>query len=145
LVNEQAQVVGINTAVARGDNSTAANNIGFAIDTKEVLRVLEVLRAQANGESREQGYLGVGLTDRTDGGQGAVIANVESGSPADQAGIKDGDIVVSINGQPVTGRAGMIAVVRDAEPGETISITIERSGKTVTVEATLAQRSVTTG
>jgi S1-C subfamily serine protease len=39
----------------------------------------------------------------------------------------------------------MIAVVRDAEPGETISITIERSGKTVTVEATLAQRSVTTG
>jgi putative serine protease PepD len=38
LVNEQAQVVGINTAVARGDNSTAANNIGFAIDTKEVLR-----------------------------------------------------------------------------------------------------------
>lgn len=145
LVNEQAQVVGINTAVARGDNSTAANNIGFAIDTKEVLRVLEVLRAQANGESREQGYLGVGLTDRTDGGQGAVIANVESGSPADQAGIEEGDIVVAIDGQPVTGRAGMIAVVRDAEPGETISITIERSGKTITAEATLAQRSVTTG
>jgi putative serine protease PepD len=145
LVNEQAQVVGINTAVARGDNSTAANNIGFAIDTKEVLRVLEVLRAQANGESREQGYLGVGLTDRTDGGQGAVIANVESGSPADQAGIEEGDIVVAIDGQPVTGRAGMIAVVRDAEPGETISITIERSGEKITAEATLAQRSVTTG
>jgi S1-C subfamily serine protease len=145
LVNEQAQVVGINTAVARGDTSTAANNIGFAISTKEVLRVLEVLRAQADGGSRQQGYLGVGLTDRTDGGQGAVIANVEPGSPADQAGIQEGDVILSIDGQPITGRAGMIAVVRDAQPGETISITLERDGETITTEATLAERSVTTG
>ena len=145
LVNEQAQVVGINTAVARGDTSTAANNIGFAISTREVLRVLEVLRAQADGGSRQQGYLGVGLTDRTDGGQGAVIANVEPGSPADTAGIREGDVILSIDDQPITGRAGMIAVVRDAQPGETISITLERDGEEVTTEATLAERSVTTG
>jgi putative serine protease PepD len=145
LVNEQGQVVGINTAVARGDNSTAANNIGFAISTREVLRVLEVLRAQADGGSRQQGYLGVGLTDRTDGGQGAVIANVEPGSPADQAGIQEGDVILSIDGQAITGRAGMIAVVRDAQPGETISITLERDGETISTEATLAERSVTTG
>lgn len=145
LVNEQAQVVGINTAVARGDTSTAANNIGFAISTREVLRVLEVLRAQADGGSRQQGYLGVGLTDRTDGGQGAVIANVEPGSPADEAGIEEGDVILSIDGQPITGRAGMIAVVRDAQPGETITITLEREGEEVTTDATLAERSVTTG
>jgi putative serine protease PepD len=145
LVNEQGQVVGINTAVARGDNSTAANNIGFAISTKEVLRVLEVLRTQAAGGSRQQGYLGVGLTDRTDGGQGAVIANVEPGSPADQAGIEEGDVILSIDDQAITGRAGMIAVVRDAQPGETIDITLERDGETITTEATLAERSVTTG
>jgi S1-C subfamily serine protease len=54
-VNYAAQVVGINTAVARGDNATAANNIGFAISTKEVLRVIELLRKQASGEERKEG------------------------------------------------------------------------------------------
>ena len=140
LVNDKAQVIGINTAVARGDTSTAANNIGFSISSEEVQRVLATLRDQANGVKREQGYLGVGLTDRTDGGQGAVIASVEDGSPAAKAGIKEGDVVVAINGRPIAGRTGMIAVVRDAQPGDTIKVKVERSGSTVTVEATLVAR-----
>lgn len=140
LVNDKAQVIGINTAVARGDIGTAANNIGFAISTGEVLRVVETLRDQANGVERKQGFLGVGLTDRTDGGQGAVIANVEDGSPASKAGIKSGDVVVAINDVPITGRTGMIAVVRDAQPGDTIKIKVERAGKAVTLEATLVER-----
>mgnify|MGYP006270092097 FL=1 len=140
LVNDKAQVIGINTAVARSDTGTAANNIGFSISTKEVLRVVKTLRDQATGVKRKQGYLGVGLTDRTDGGQGAVIANVEPGSPADTAGVKEGDVVVAINNETIAGRTGMIASVRDAEPGETISITLERAGKTVTVKATLVER-----
>jgi len=140
LVNDKAQVIGINTAVARGDMGTAANNIGFAISTEEVLRVVETLRDQANGVERKQGFLGVGLTDRTDGGQGAVIANVEDGSPASTAGIKSGDVVVAINDVPITGRTGMIAVVRDAQPGDMIKIKVERAGKTVTLNATLVER-----
>ena len=140
LVNDRAQVIGINTAVARSDTGTAANNIGFSISTQEVLRVVEALRAQGKGVKRKQGYLGVGLTDRTDGGQGAVIANVESGSPADKAGIREGDVVVAINDEPIAGRTGMIAIVRDAQPGETITVKVERKGKTVTVKATLAER-----
>lgn len=140
LVNDKAQVVGINTAVARGDMGTAANNIGFAISTEEVLRVVETLRDQANGVERKQGFLGVGLTDRTDGGQGAVIANVEDGSPASKAGIEEGDVVLAINDVPITGRTGMIAVVRDAQPGDTITIKVERGGKTVTLSATLVER-----
>ena len=140
LVNDKAQVIGINTAVARGDTSTAANNIGFSISSEEVQRVLATLRDQANGVKREQGFLGVGLTDRTDGGQGAVIANVEDGSPASKAGIEEGDVVLAINGRPITGRTGMIAVVRDAQPGDTIKIKVERAGKTVTLSATLVAR-----
>ena len=140
LVNDKAQVIGINTAVARGDMGTAANNIGFAISTEEVLRVIETLRDQANGVERKQGFLGVGLTDRTDGGQGAVIANVEEGSPADKAGIKSGDVVLAINDVPITGRTGMIAVVRDAQPGDTVKVKVERYGKTLTLSATLVER-----
>lgn len=140
LVNDKAQVIGINTAVARGDTSTAANNIGFSISSEEVQRVLATLRDQANGVERKQGFLGVGLTDRTDGGQGAVIANVEDGSPAAKAGIKEGDVVVAINGRPIAGRTGMIAAVRDAQPGDEITIKVERGGKTLTLSATLVER-----
>lgn len=143
LVNYKAEVVGINTAVARGDNSTAANNIGFAVSTKEVLRVVELLRKQANGEKRKEGYLGVGLTDRDDGGQGAVIANVQSGSPAAKAGVKEGDVVLAINDEPITGRAGMIAIVRDALPEETITMKLERGKEIITVKATLTERTTT--
>jgi len=145
LVNNSAQVVGINTAVARGDNSTAATNIGFAISTKEVLRVVDLLRKQANGEKREQGYLGVGLTDRTDGGQGAVIANVEADSPAAKAGVKEGDVVLAINDEPIAGRAGMIAIVRDAVPNETITMKIERGKELLTLKATLTVRDTSNG
>jgi S1-C subfamily serine protease len=143
LVNYKAEVVGINTAVARGDNSTAANNIGFAVSTKEVLRVVELLRKQANGETRKEGYLGVGLSDRDDGGQGAVIANVQSGSPAAKAGVKEGDVVLAINDEPITGRAGMIAIVRDALPEETITMKLERGKEIITVKATLTERTTT--
>ena len=101
---------------------------------------MKTLRDQANGVERKQGFLGVGLTDRTDGGQGAVIANVEEGSPASKAGIEEGDVVLAINDVPITGRTGMIAVVRDAQPGDTIKIKVERDGKTVTVSATLIER-----
>ncbi len=145
LVNFNAQVVGINTAVARGDNSTAANNIGFAISTKEVLRVIELLRKQASGEERKEGYLGVGLNDRTDGGQGAVIANVQPDSPAAKAGVQEGDVVLAINDEPIAGRAGMIAIVRDALPGETITMKLERGKEILTVTATLVERDTANG
>src|SRR5690606_41878831 len=53
LVNAAGEVVGINTAVARGDFMTAASNVGFAISVGEVLRVTELLRRQADGEDRK--------------------------------------------------------------------------------------------
>ncbi|HSM65595.1 MAG TPA: trypsin-like peptidase domain-containing protein, partial [Ilumatobacteraceae bacterium] len=73
LVNARGEVVGINTAVARDTATSAATNVGFAISAKEALPVIEALRAQSGGEPRSEGYLGVLLDDRRDGGQGAVI------------------------------------------------------------------------
>ncbi len=140
LVNLRGEVVGINTAVARGDAMSAANNVGFSIGVEEVLRVVEQLRAQASGTTRQEGYLGVGLEGRTDGGQGAIITEVEPDSPADVAGIKVDDVVLSVNGEPITGQAGLVAAIRDRSPGDSVDIEILRGGERVTVTANLVAR-----
>jgi putative serine protease PepD len=144
LINLSGQVIGINTAVYNSDGQTAANNIGFAIGVAEVQRVVKILRNDASGTSantaRTQGYLGIALGDRTDGGSGAVITEVQANSPAEKAGLKVQDIVVAINGTTVTGQGSVIATIRDAAPGDKVTLTIDRDGTKKTLTATLVAR-----
>lgn len=140
LANMRGEVVGINTAVARGDDNSAANNIGFAISVDEVLTVLEQLRAQAAGTPRTEGFLGVSLEARSDGGAGSIIATVQPGSPAEAAGVLIGDIVLAVDGEPVNGQAGLVAAIRDRNPGDSIGIELVREGERLTVSATLVAR-----
>ncbi len=140
LVNMDGQVVGINTAVARDDSSSAANNIGFAISVTEILPVLDWLRAHQDGSTRVSGFLGVSITGRTDGGQGAVIQTVSPNSPAASAGLQVGDIVLEVEDSPINGQVGLVAAIHDASPGDSVSIKIERNGEMKTVTATLTER-----
>ena len=140
LVNLRGEVVGINTAVARSDINQAATNIGFSISVDEIGPVLEQLRSQASGEIRQEGFLGVGLAARTDGGQGAIITSVQPDSPASLAGIQEEDIVLSVDGEPIDGQAGLVAAIRDASPGQTVEIEILRGVQRLTVKATLVAR-----
>jgi putative serine protease PepD len=140
LVNLRGEVVGINTAVARSDVNQAATNIGFSISVDEIVPVLEQLRSQASGVVRQEGFLGVGLAARTDGGQGAIITSVQPDSPASLAGIQEDDIVLSVDGEPIDGQAGLVAAIRDAAPGQTVEIEILRGVKRLTVKATLVAR-----
>lgn len=140
LVNMRGEVVGINTAVARGDTNSSANNIGFAISVDEVLAVLEQLRSQASGDAREEGFLGVSLEPRIDGGVGSIISTVQAGSPAKQAGFVVGDIVLAVDGEPVNGQAGLVAAIRDRSPGDSITIDLVRDGERLTLTATLVAR-----
>ncbi|MGA1505465.1 MAG: S1C family serine protease [Ilumatobacteraceae bacterium] len=140
LANMRGDVVGINTAVARGDTNSSANNIGFAISVDEVLAVLQQLRDQASGDAREEGFLGVSLEPRSDGGVGSIISTVQPGSPAQEAGIVVGDIVLAVDGEPVNGQAGLVAAIRDRSPGDSISIELVRDGERLTVTATLVAR-----
>jgi putative serine protease PepD len=144
LINLNGQVIGVNTAVYNGGGQTSANNIGFAIGVAEVQRVVKILRADVTGNNsnsaRTQGYLGIALGDRTDGGSGAVITEVQADSPADKAGLKVNDIVIAINGTTVTGQGSLIAVIRDASPGDKVTLTIDRDGVKKTLNATLVAR-----
>lgn len=140
LINLRGEVVGVNTAVANGGFNSSANNIGFAIGVAEVTRVAEILRTTTAEGARQQGFLGISLGSRTDGGSGAVIGEVTAGSPAAVAGLKVGDIVLEINDQPITGDTSLVAIIRDSAPGEEIEIIVERDGVMRTLTATLTAR-----
>ncbi len=140
LLNKRAQIIGINTAVFQSSGVVAANNVGFAISVSEVLPVIEELRAVANGEPRIEGYLGVELVSRSDGGRGAVINSVTAGSPAASAGIRAGDVVIAADRTPIDGQAAFVAAIRDKSPGDSIDIVVLRDGQRVTLTAILAER-----
>ena len=140
LVNTRGQVIGINTAVFQSSSEVAANNVGFSISVAEALPVIEELRAQANGQARTEGYLGVSVLDRNDGGLGAMIAEVSPGSPADLAGMKVDDVVIEADGSPVDGQPALVAAIRDKSPGDSIKIDVLRDGERITLTATLIER-----
>lgn len=140
LVNAAGQVVGINTAVALGDANNTASNIGFAVSMTQVLPEIEVLRDQTNNSDQAPGFLGVGLTERVDGGQGAVVTDITPESPADAAGIAAGDVVVEVDGEPIDGTGGVIGAIRGHAPGDQVTVTVERDGATMTFDVTLVER-----
>ncbi|MGA0879500.1 MAG: S1C family serine protease [Ilumatobacteraceae bacterium] len=142
LLNSRGEVVGVNTAVFQSSLDVAANNVGFAISGSEVIPVIEELRAVANGEPRMEGYLGVSLLGRADGGRGALINEVTAGSPADDAGLRPGDVVIAADGSPVDGQPAFVAAIRDKSPGDSIEIQVLRDDKRLNLTAVLAERPV---
>ncbi len=140
LVNTAGEVVGINTAVARGTDVTAATNVSFAISAAEALPVIETLRSQAEGDARDQAFLGVELDDRRDGGQGAVVVSVQEGTPAEEFGLEAGDLVLAVDGDATDGSTGLIAAIRDLSPGDLTTLTIVRDGNELTIDVELTVR-----
>ncbi len=128
LVDAAGEVVGVNTAVAHSDATNTATSIGFAISMAQVIPEIAVLRAQAGGANTADGFVGVGLSERNDGGRGAIVATLNAGYPADTAGIESLDVIVEIDGIGIDGAAGAIAAIRDHQPGDVITVVVERSG-----------------
>lgn len=146
LVNLDGQVIGIDTAIA-GD----AQNIGFAIPINEVKNAIDSVKSKG---TIQQPYLGVRYIPITadfatannlpvsDGayvtGNGDRLAVVPD-SPADKAGVKDGDIITKIDGQKLDENHSLTSVVSQHKVGDNLTLTILRDGKTITLKATLAQ------
>jgi putative serine protease PepD len=129
LVNLRGQVVGVNSAIATtgGVIGGEAGNIGvgFAIPMEQVrITAAQIL---ATGKAR---YPVIGATVNT-GSQknGAEVDDVPSGTPASDAGLEKGDVVTKVDGKPVTDGIGLIVAIRTHQPGETVTLTVQRSGK----------------
>lgn len=140
LVNAAGEVVGINTAVARDTAVFTATNVGFAISVEEALPIIESLRGQSNGEVREEAFLGVGLEDRRDGGQGVIVTNVEPGTPAEEVGVAQGDLIVAIDGSVTDGSSALIAAIRDKQPGDSVTVAIVRDSESIELDVVLTSR-----
>ena len=135
LVDAAGRVVGINTAVAGSGIGTAVENIGFAIAVDEARPVIERIR---NGKAPSGGgRLGVRVTNPTDGSRGAVVAEVESDSPASVAGIKVGDLLTHVGGRAVDGAAAFVSAIRSSGSGAEIELRVVRDGKELRVRAVL--------
>ena len=140
----QGNVVGINTALI---SPTGGNvGIGFAIPADQIRPVVEALR---RGERVRRGYIGVSLQEVTEGvaaalgierNRGELIRAVTEGSPADRAGVQQGDVVISVAGQPVTPEQSLACLVAQQPIGSRIPLEIIRNGRRVTATVAIAER-----
>ncbi len=136
LVNAAGEVVGINTAIASPDQT---QNVGFAISIDNAKRIIDEL---AEGVTPEAGYLGVRARS-SNTSEGAIIASVESGSPADKAGMEAGDEITEIDGTEVTSFSDVVGFVKAHRAGDTITIKVLRDDETITLEITLGNQPAT--
>ena len=128
LFNAAGEVIGINTAIYSPSGANAG--IGFATPSDLARPVIEVLRREGRVE---RGWLGVSVQDvpaeEGRGRRGVVVAAVERASPAARAGLRQGDVVVAINGDRVETSRGLVRSVAAVPPGQTIRLMVLREGR----------------
>jgi serine protease Do len=144
LVNIAGQVVGINVAI-----NPAYENFGYAISTDTAIPVVEKLVKSGNVPPA---WLGVSLINVDDVmiyfesppditvDYGAVVFEVVSGSPADKADLRPGDVIIEFNSEKISSAKELVTAIRSYEPGEVAEITFMRGEEEKTTEATLTQR-----
>jgi putative serine protease PepD len=134
LLNADAEVVGVNAQI----ESTSGGNdgVGFAIPSNTVRSVVGQILSTGKVE---HAYLGVSLGE-TDGAAGAAVAEVRPGSPAQDAGLRAGDVITRVDGRAVESTEDVHRAIESKKPGDELELTVDRDGATRTVTATLGSR-----
>ena len=133
LVNTAGQVIGINTAIATADGGgNGSIGVGFAIPSNTAKYVANQL---IQGQPVAHPYLGVALAETGTGG--ALVGRVDPGSPAARAGLRAGDLITAIDGQPIRSADDVVAVVQGDQVGQNVTVTYNRHGAEHTATVTL--------
>lgn len=144
LVDSNGHLVGINTAIY--SQSGGSMGIGFAIPVSLAKNVMEQI-VKSGGVTR--GWVGIEVQEITpelaesfklSGVQGALIAGVMRGSPADKAGIRPGDVLTRVTGKRVKDAQVMLELIAALEPGKTARFDLKREGRDVAVDVTIGKR-----
>jgi len=146
LVDINGNLLGINTAIY--SRSGGSLGIGFAIPVSTARSVLESIITTG---TVTRGWIGVEPQDVTpeiaesfglDRKSGAIVAGVLQGGPADKAGIKPGDILVSINDDTITDTTRLLNVVAQIKPGTSVKVHLMRKNKELDVNVMIGKRPV---
>ncbi len=141
LVDLHGNVIGINTAI-----NAAGQNLGFAIPIDVARRILPQLRESGRVV---RGYLGVSINNLSrseaeafglESNDGALVEQVVPGHAAEKAGLLHGDIITSVDGQPVSDTRELIDTVSDMPPGTKVGLGVVRNGKSREITVTLEER-----
>ncbi len=144
LVNIRGQVIGINTAIA---TQTGYNQgYGFAIPINLVKNMAEDLIAYGKVRRPMLGVMLKQSIDETDARalglpqpEGVLVNTVLPGSPAEKAGVKAGDVILSVNGTPVNAANAIQLLIAERKPGDVVTLGIFRKGKTISKRVTLTE------
>jgi S1-C subfamily serine protease len=156
LVNISGQLIGIPTLSATNpESNTAANSIGYAIPVNRVAYVAEQLIAHGSLTSSGQGFIGIQAQDVTPQLAAANGLSVSSGvlvvgfandaagqSPAQQAGVRSGDVITAVNGQSVTTNDDLATALLNLKPDAQVSLGVTRGASQLTITVTLGERPV---
>ena len=144
LVNMNGEVIGINTAILSETNAYAG--VGFALPSKTVVDVYNQLTGPEHKVSR--GSIGI-MFDAVENpaiarvygsGTGVTVSSVVAGSPADQAGLKVGDTITTVDGKKVSKGSELVADIASRKPGAKVNLTFLRNGKSQETSVTIADR-----
>ncbi len=144
LINMRGEVVGINSQIY--SRSGGFMGISFAIPIDEAIRVAEQLRSPAGRVLR--GRIGVQIDQVTKDvaesiglgkAQGALVRSVESGSPADKAGVEAGDIITKFDGKPIDRASDLPRMVGNTKPGTRSTMSVFRRGGSKDLSVTVAE------
>ncbi|GIH48842.1 S1C family serine protease [Microbispora rosea] len=138
LVNTNGQVVGINTAIATSGSSSGNIGVGFAIPINTAKLVSDQLIKTGKAT---HAFLGVSVADAVGGASGAVVSSITAGSPAEKAGLKEGDLITKINDKVVDSAEALVGTIRSSRAGDKVTITFTRDGKENTITTALAEQS----
>ena len=135
LLDTRGRVVGVNSQIATA-GASGSIGIGFAVPADAVRSVLPRLKA---GERIERPF--IGLTSAADPRGGARVRDVTKGGPADQAGLSPaGDVIVGIDGRPVSDPADVSSAISRLKPGDSVRVTVRRGGDRRTVRLRVTTR-----
>jgi putative serine protease PepD len=134
LLDASAHVIGVNAQIATA-GSQGNIGIGFAIPANTVRQIVPLLE---QGKSVPHAWLGLsdGAASATTL-DGARVGHVFSGSPAERAGVQVGDVIKRVGQTPVQSPEDVAAAVSSHHPGQTVDVVVQRSGRTLTLHATL--------
>ena len=136
LLNAGGEVVGIADQIATGGTEQSAG-VGFAVPIDLVTASLAQLKA---GEKVSHPYLGVATSGASAGAPGATLGSVTPGGPADDAGLRAGDVVTQLGDAKITNANDLVGAIADHRPGDAVKVTAKRGAKTVELTVTLGRQ-----